>query len=67
MEFNIGDKIEVVSVDKIEQGELLWANGDIVEVRDVEDERIEVWDKDKFLSEYIYLHELIGIKQLTDD
>lgn len=68
-DFNKGEKVEIVDVDRIEQGSKHWANGDIVEIKEVEtgDEgynRLGVWDSDKYLSEYIYPNESDGIRKL---
>ncbi|MET3505544.1 hypothetical protein [Halalkalibacter oceani] len=67
--FKKGEKIKIINVNAIRQGEMLWSNGDIVEVREVENEglgydRLDVWDKERYLSEYIYPDEFIGIKKL---
>jgi hypothetical protein len=66
MSFQIGGLIKIVNVDLIKQGDYLWSNGDIVEVKDIEEyeDRIEVWNTDKSLSELIYTHEFKGIKLL---
>ncbi|MFD5852634.1 MULTISPECIES: hypothetical protein [Cytobacillus] len=58
IDFNKGDKVEIVDVDSIRQGSMLWTNGDIVKIKNVETgddgyNRLDVWDKDKGLSEYI--------------
>lgn len=68
MDYNKGDKVEIVDVDSIRQASMLWTNGDIVEIKNVETgddgyNRLDVWDKDKGLSEYIYPNEFIGIKK----
>ena len=68
-DFNQKDKIKIVDISLIKQGDLLWSNGDIVEARDVEIgeegyNRIDVWCKDKYLSEYIYPNEFEGISKL---
>ena len=42
MDIKKGDLIKIVDVNKIKQGDYLWEDGDIVEVKDVEDDRIEV-------------------------
>ncbi|MFC6455891.1 hypothetical protein [Paenibacillus vulneris] len=65
-EFKPTEFIKIVDVSLIKQGDMLWENGDIVEIEDVEvyENRIAVWDKEKFLSEYIYDHELKGIEKL---
>jgi hypothetical protein len=66
MEFNRGDSVKIVNVDIIKQGDYLWSNGDIVEVRDVEEDenRIEVWNTEKTMSELIYTNEFRGIERL---
>ncbi|MEI4920521.1 hypothetical protein Q8G81_33715, partial [Klebsiella pneumoniae] len=58
-DFKKGEKVGIVDVDRIEQGNKHWANGDIVEIKEVETgeegyNRLRVWDSDKYLSEYIY-------------
>lgn len=67
MEFQKGELIKIVYVDQIKQGEYLWSNDDIVEIRDVEEfeDRIEVWNVDKTLSELIYINEFKGIKKIS--
>ncbi|GEM_PF-3873092 len=69
MEVQKGDLIKIVDVSCIAQGDYLWSNGDIVEVKDVEENenRIEVWDKDKFLSELIYTYEFKGIEKVRSE
>lgn len=64
-ELKITDSIEIVDVSKIKQGEYLWENGDIVEIKsvDIYENRIEVWNKEKYLSELIYGYELEGIRK----
>lgn len=64
-DFSIGETIRIVDVSLIKQGDMIWDNGDIVYIRDVDiaENRIEVWDKDKYLSELIYENELSGISK----
>lgn len=72
-DFKKDDKILITDVDKINAGEMLWSNGDIVKVKDIQIQvlvqgnhydRIEVWDKEEFYSEYIYPEELCGIEKI---
>lgn len=66
MKFQKGDLVKIVDVDCIKQGDYLWSNGDIVEVEAVEEDenRIEVWNKRKTLSELIYVNEFKGIEKI---
>ncbi|MEK4951936.1 hypothetical protein NST12_16715 [Bacillus sp. FSL W8-1127] len=63
-DFKVNDFIEIINVELIERGDETWENGDIVQVRDVDvdENRIDVWDKDKYSSEFIYNYELKGIR-----
>lgn len=56
-----------MDVSLIVQGDMLWENGDIVQIKDIEicENRIEVWDKEKFLSELIYDYEFKAIEKLN--
>ncbi|MCA1029329.1 hypothetical protein LCM23_25280 [Cytobacillus kochii] len=67
-DFKKGEKVKIINVDSIKQGSLLWQDGDIVEIKGVEIggegyNRLDVWDKDKRLSEYIYPYEFDGISK----
>lgn len=64
MDFKPKDLIKILDVDLIKQGDYLWSNGDIVEIKDVEmnENRIEVWNINKTLSELINIHEFTGIE-----
>ncbi len=66
-DFSKNEWIEMRDVSLIKQGDMLWENGDIVQIKDVEksENRIEVWNKDKLLSELIYEHELAGVAKIT--
>ncbi|UNY48785.1 hypothetical protein P9294_gp070 [Bacillus phage FADO] len=66
MKFQKGDFIKIINVNRIRQGSYLWSNGDVVEVREVEEEagRIEVWNREKTLSELIYIDEFKGIEKI---
>lgn len=69
-EFQEGDLLLIVDVACIKDGAERWSNGETVEVRGVEsgedgDNRLDVWDADRFLSEYIYPHEFRGIQKLN--
>ena len=49
--------LKVVNAKIINQNNGSYEDGDLVEIRDlseIEEGRIEVWDKDKFLSELMY-------------
>ncbi|MEB5480857.1 hypothetical protein P8825_14925 [Shouchella clausii] len=67
-DFKTGTQIKIVNVSHIRQGDMLWSDGDIVEIKAVEigneegATRVDVWDKEKFLSEYIYPDEFKGIE-----
>lgn len=63
-DFKKGDEVKIVDVDKIQYGDNFWENGDVVEVRDVDEyeNRIELWNKNKYLSELLYEHELRGLE-----
>lgn len=68
-DFVQGEKLKVMDVSAIKQGDTMWEDGDVVEIRGVETggegyNRLDVWDKDKFLSEYIYPEEFIGIQKI---
>lgn len=68
-DFKKSDKIKIVDVGKIRQGEMMWENGDIVEIKNIETggegyNRLDVWNKEKYLSEYIYPDEFIGIQKI---
>lgn len=62
-QFSVKQLIKIENVSLIKQGDMLWKDGDIVEIKDVEisENRIEVWNKDKTLSELIYDYEFGGI------
>lgn len=65
-DFKKGQKLKIIDVDRIQQ-DMIWDNGDIVEIKKVETgsegyNRLDVWNKDKTLSEYIYPDELIAIE-----
>lgn len=67
--YKVGDKIKIIDVNCIVQGENLWQNGDIVEIKRIEFDgknytRLDVWNVNKTNSEYIYLSEFHGIKKL---
>lgn len=67
--FKEGDKIKIVDVSKIRNGKENWSNGEIVEIREIETggegyDRLDVWHKDKSLSEYIYPDEFEGIERV---
>jgi hypothetical protein len=64
--FSINEFIEIADVSLIKQGDMLWSNGDIVQIKDIEvcENRIEVWNEDKSLSELIYDYEFSGIKKV---
>ncbi len=68
-DFKIGEKIKIIDVDSIKQGSMMWDNDDIVEIKNVENDgegynRLDVWDMDKTLAEYIYPDEFSGIERL---
>lgn len=64
--FSINEFIKIVNVSLIKQGDMLWKDGDIVQIKDVDtfENRIEVWNEDKSLSELIYDYELDGITKV---
>jgi hypothetical protein len=65
-QFTVNELIKIVDVSLIKQGNMLWNNGDVVQIKEVDiyENRIEVWDKDKYLSELIYDYELSGIEKI---
>lgn len=65
-DFKAKDKIKIVDVNKIKQGDTMWENGDVVEVKNVDEEynRLDVWRRDKYLSEFIYEKEMEGIEPI---
>jgi len=65
-QFSINKFIKIVDVSLIKQGDMLWKNGDIVQIKDVDvcENRIEVWNEDKSISELIYDYELDGITRI---
>jgi hypothetical protein len=67
-DFESNQFIKVINVSLIKQGDMLWQDGDVVQIKDVDpfENRIEVWNKDKYLSEFIYDNELAGITTINE-
>lgn len=63
--FSKNEFIKIIDVDLIKQGEMLWKSGDVVQIKDIDvfENRIEVWNKEKWLSEFIYEYEFDGIER----
>lgn len=64
--FSKDEFIKIINVDVIKQGDMLWESGDIVQIKDIDifENRIEVWNKEKWLSEFIYDYEFDGIEKV---
>ncbi|MCR8641475.1 hypothetical protein NV379_02285 [Paenibacillus sp. N1-5-1-14] len=66
-DFDANECIKIIDVSKIVQGDMLWKNGDIVQIKEVDvyENRLDVWRKDKYLSEFIYDYELRAIEKVS--